>query len=239
MNRLIHISECASTNDEILNFLDQSPLKNEDILALYTLRQKHGRGQYGNSWITKDDDNIAISFAINPKTFHYNNHAIINYYTAVILRDFIANLTDMPSYIKWPNDLIIKNKKVSGILLEHKNGYLIIGIGINVLQKEFKGIDSAGSLYTQTGIKYNPHEVAEQFFDYFVRKIACEIPKGELLKTLNKYLYKCLEVAVFEIGGVRQNGIIQYADENGRLWVELDGKTNVQSFYHKEIKLMF
>lgn len=238
MHRLVHIPECPSTNDEILNLIT-SPLKKDEVIALYTLRQTQGKGQYGNKWTTQNDKNIAISFALHPKALSHNDLAIINYYTAVILREFIANLTDTPLYIKWPNDLILKHKKISGILLEQKQQHLIIGIGINVLQTDFNQITTAGSLLTQTHQKFEPHQLAKDFYHYFANAILRENSTDKILETLNQHLYKRGQVAVFEIDGVRQNGIIRYADQDGYLWIFLEDQLKPQAFYHKEVKLLF
>ncbi|WKS95461.1 biotin--[acetyl-CoA-carboxylase] ligase [Riemerella columbina] len=237
MPRLLHIPECSSTNDEIIHLLNP-PLRQGEILALYTLRQKRGKGQYGNTWQSQEDQNIAMSFAVNPQTFSHNL-SLINYYTAVILRDFIANLTDVQPDIKWPNDIILKHKKICGILLEQKHQHLIIGIGINVLQDDFQDITKAGSLYTQTQQKYNPHQLATAFFEFFSRCISETTSQEAILADFNKHLYKKGQVAVFEKNGIRQNGIIQQADENGYLWIQLENAPELQAFYHKEISLLY
>ncbi|WP_449399840.1 hypothetical protein [Chryseobacterium wanjuense] len=45
---------------------------------------------------------------------------MFNYYTAIVIRDYLANLTENNVKIKWPNDIILKNKKIVGILIEKK-----------------------------------------------------------------------------------------------------------------------
>ncbi|WP_435523630.1 hypothetical protein [Chryseobacterium indoltheticum] len=54
----------------------------------------------------------------------------------------------------------------------------------------------------------------------------------------NSNLFRKDEVSVFELDNVRQNGIIKNADENGNIWIELE-QSGLQSFYHKEIKLLY
>lgn len=238
MTKLIHISECLSTNDEILKHIE-SPLEKEDLLALYTLRQRQGKGQYGNQWLSNDDENIAISFALDATSIPHSVSSI-NYHTAIITRDFIANLTDSPTKIKWPNDIILKNKKIGGILLERKAQYLIIGIGLNILQSHFPDLHRAGSVYTQTRLRLDPHTTAKNFFAFFKHRILQEHSTQNLLKDFNRHLYKRGEVAVFETpNGIRQNGIIQKADENGFLWILFEQNDFARKFYHKEVKMHF
>ncbi|HMU06361.1 MAG TPA: biotin--[acetyl-CoA-carboxylase] ligase, partial [Kaistella sp.] len=164
------------------------------------------------------------------------------FHTAAILRDFLANLTKTEAAIKWPNDLIIKNKKVSGILIEKKTinekSYFIIGIGLNVLQENFENLPKAGSLLTQTGIQFNLEDLTNQLHEFILNHISEEITDENLLAKLNVNLFRKDLVSVFEIKGLRQNGIIQNVDENGFLWVDLENE-GLKKFFHKEIELLY
>ena len=159
----------------------------------------------------------------------------------MLVKKFIANLTDKSVKIKWPNDIIVQNKKVCGILLEKKkikgNQYFIIGIGINILQEEFDDISNAGSLYTQTKGCFDLKEFTEDFHIIMTQNLKLIPSESEILNLFNKNLYKKDEISVFEKEEVRQNGIIRFADENGEIHIEFEN--GVQSFYHKEIKLLY
>ncbi|MRM85712.1 biotin--[acetyl-CoA-carboxylase] ligase [Riemerella anatipestifer] len=236
MKILHHLTECNSTNDEIINFVP-SILQKEDLVGVYTLSQTRGKGQYGNSWEINPNENIAISMAVSLDKFPFAV-SIINYYTAIIVRDFIANLTQIQPKIKWPNDIILNQKKISGILLEKKNNCLVIGIGINVLQQNFERFPKAGSIYTQTHRSFEPHLLAKEFFEFFANEIAQPKTEIQVLEILNNTLFKKNEVCVFDIKGVRQNGIIRKADAEGYLWIELEDE-RLHRFYHKEIQMLY
>jgi BirA family biotin operon repressor/biotin-[acetyl-CoA-carboxylase] ligase len=236
MTSLIYLDHCTSTNDEIIDFINTRYLE-EDFLTVYTFNQTHGRGQYGNTWENSPQENLAFSFAIKNKNFS-TSPILLNYYTAIIIRDFIANLTQTEVKIKWPNDIILKNKKICGMLFEKKGDYLITGIGINILQKNFEGLPKGGSLFTQTGLKFDLKTLAESLHHYILGKlIQNEIPE-DILETYNTHLFKRHEVSVFEKDHSRQNGIIQSADESGNLWIELENE-GLQKFFHKEIELLY
>lgn len=233
MSPLLYLQHCLSTNDEILfhpNF------QSTDVIGMYTFHQTKGRGQYGNSWKTTEHQNVAFTIAVD-ETHFKNSGALINFYTAVILRDFIANLTKSEVKIKWPNDLIIKNKKVAGILIEKKARKYIIGIGINVLQKDFIDLPKAGSILTQTGQMVDLHLLAQGLFHSFSHLFNLKIPE-DIVSVYNKHLFRKDEISVFEIKGVRQNGIIQQTDSGGYLWINLE-KDGVRNFFHKEIELLY
>ena len=236
MNSLIYFNNCASTQDELIDFLNQHYLS-EDFLAVYTFNQTKGRGQYGNSWENLPEKNLAYSFALKTKNINVSD-TCFNFYTAILVRDFIANLTKTEVKIKWPNDLILKNKKICGMLFEKSKNYFVVGIGINILQENFKNLPKAGSVLSQTGLSFELKAFTESLHQYlFEHLVQKEIPNN-ILELYHLHLYRKNEVSVFEKNEVRQNGIIQNVDENGYIWIDLENE-GLQKFFHKEIGLLY
>lgn len=236
MNSLIYFNNCASTQDELIDFLNQHYLS-EDFLAVYTFNQTKGRGQYGNSWENLPEENLAYSFALKTKNINVSD-TCFNFYTAILVRDFIANLTKTEVKIKWPNDLILKNKKICGMLFEKNKNYFMVGIGINILQENFKNLPKAGSILSQTGLSFELKGFTESFHQYlFEHLVQKEIPNN-ILELYHLHLYRKNEVSVFEKNEVRQNGIIKNVDENGYIWIDLENE-GLQKFFHKEIELLY
>ena len=236
MNSLIYFNNCASTQDELIDFLNQHYLS-EDFLAVYTFNQTKGRGQYGNSWENLPEENLAYSFALKTKNINVSD-TCFNFYTAILVRDFIANLTKTEAKIKWPNDLILKNKKICGMLFEKNKNYFVVGIGINILQENFKNLPKAGSVLSQTGLSFELKAFTESLHQYlFEHLVQKEIPNN-ILELYHLHLYRKNEVSVFEKNEVRQNGIIKNVDENGYIWIDLENE-GLQKFFHKEIELLY
>lgn len=236
MNSLIYFNNCASTQDELIDFLNQHYLS-EDFLAVYTFNQTKGRGQYGNSWENLPEENLAYSFALKTKNINVSD-TCFNFYTAILVRDFIANLTKTEVKIKWPNDLILKNKKICGMLFEKDKNYFVVGIGINILQENFKNLPKAGSILSQTGLSFELKAFTESLHQYlFEHLVQKEIP-NDVLELYHLHLYRKNQVSVFEKNEVRQNGIIQNVDENGYIWIDLENE-GLQKFFHKEIELLY
>lgn len=237
MSELFFLKECSSTNDEISQVLLYPHL---NFVGLYTFNQTKGRGQYGNSWISNADQNLAYTIAIKTKNTLLSDF-LFNYYTATAIREFLAIVTDLQVQIKWPNDLILNRKKIAGILLEKKrfNGenYFIIGCGINILQEKFGKISNAGSILTQTGKKVDMQSFTKELHQFLVKKFKNIDSEDAVLAHFNSNLFRKDEISVFEINEMRQNGIIRKAGEKGEIWVELED--GVQSFYHKEIKHLY
>ena len=236
MNSLIYFNNCASTQDELIDFLNQHYLS-EDFLAVYTFNQTKGRGQYGNSWENLPEENLAYSFALKTKNINISD-TFFNFYTAILVRDFIANLTKTEVKIKWPNDLILKNKKICGMLFEKNKNYFVVGIGINILQENFKNLPKAGSILSQTGLSFELKAFTESLHQYlFEHLVQKEIPNN-ILELYHLHLYRKNEVSVFEKNEVRQNGIIKNVDETGHIWIDLENE-GLQKFFHKEIELLY
>ena len=236
MNSLIYFNNCTSTQDELIDFLNQHYLS-EDFLAVYTFNQTKGRGQYGNSWENLPEENLAYSFALKTKNINVSD-TCFNFYTAILVRDFIANLTKTEVKIKWPNDLILKNKKICGMLFEKNKNYFVVGIGINILQENFKNLPKAGSILSQTGLSFELKAFTESLHQYlFEHLVQKEIPNN-ILELYHLHLYRKNEVSVFEKNEVRQNGIIKNVDETGHIWIDLENE-GLQKFFHKEIELLY
>jgi len=237
MNSILYTKSVGSTNDLILDFIDP---KSNGIFAVYTFDQTRGRGQYGNTWNMQQDKNIAYSFAIKAKQIKLRN-SVFNFYTANALRNFITEITKTNTKLKWPNDIILGNKKISGILIEKikvKNvEYYVAGMGINILQQDFDNINSAGSIKTQTGLNLDLHQFAKGLHE-LICKIMSDFPSEEkILTEYNEHLFRKDEISVFEINSIRQNGIIRAVDIDGFLNVELE--SGMKRFFHKEITLLY
>lgn len=237
MAQLFYLKECSSTNDEVSKFL---LYENSDFIALHTFNQTKGRGQYGNTWSSTAEKNLAYTLAVSIHHFTVTDF-MFNYYTAIVIRDFLANLTETDVKIKWPNDIILKNKKIVGILIEKKKinqkNYFIIGAGFNILQEKFDEISNAGSLLTQIGKKFDLDKLSEDLHYFLIERLKNIPSEQSIMEQFNQHLFRKDEISVFEIDKKRQNGIIKFSDEKGEIWIELE--EGLRSFYHKQIKLLY
>ncbi|RJP29612.1 MAG: biotin--[acetyl-CoA-carboxylase] ligase [Candidatus Omnitrophota bacterium] len=112
--------------------------------------QSKGRGRLGRSWISPKFKGIYLSVILRPK-ISPNAIPVITLLSAVSICEAIHNITGLSCQIKWPNDVLIANKKVSGVLTElnaeaDQTSFVIIGAGINVNNDKKDLIASATSL---------------------------------------------------------------------------------------------
>lgn len=239
MHWIITVPQCSSTNDEILKHLDG--LKPSDTLSLYTFDQTQGRGQYGNVWKMAPRQNLAFSMAFLCKKISLPSHPF-NFHTANVVRRFIAKKTEKAAQVKWPNDVILLGKKVSGMLIERKTiaqkEFFIVGIGINILQENFEHLPKSGSIFTQTAQTFDLVEWTEEMHSFIVKHLFEPLNEKQILEEFNQHLFRRGKISVFEIQGIRQNGIIQYTDTQGFLWINLENNS-IRKFYHKEVELLY
>ena len=137
---IIVLDQVDSTNNYLKSKLSNfKPLP--ELTAIMAKHQTHGRGQRENSWLATPDLNLTFSIVLHPKLIHPQDHFLINIIISLGITDWLKS-QHIPASIKWPNDLMIANKKIGGILIENslnKNTIRqsIVGIGINVNQLIF------------------------------------------------------------------------------------------------------
>ena len=141
--KLIKFKCVKSTNDEAIRIIRSK--KNHQGIVVSNFQTK-GRGTMGKKWISqKGNFFVSIFFELKKTMPGFKEFSLIN---PVILKKILNQYSSYQVKIKWPNDLLIKNRKVCGILQElikfEKKFFLIIGIGINTVRspksKVFKGI---------------------------------------------------------------------------------------------------
>ena len=130
---VIYYPSVTSTNDIARQ---QALAKAPEGTAVIAERQTTGRGRLKRAWVSPQG-NIAVTIILYPA--RKNLHFLTMLAALAVLRS-IEKTTGLKCQLKWPNDVLINNKKVCGILLESQAAsdsvdYAIIGIGINVNMK--------------------------------------------------------------------------------------------------------
>ena len=130
---LVHFKEIDSTN----NYLKNSYQLLSDFTFASTDYQSHGKGRNDRVWESESGENLMFSFLIKNEKL-MKESAILSILTAVEVAKEIERYDIDNVAIKWPNDVLINDKKVCGILLEGQvPNYLVVGVGLNVNQKAF------------------------------------------------------------------------------------------------------
>ena len=131
--KILRFKKLISTNDTAIRMIRSSNLMYGMIIAE---RQINGRGQYGRKWISLKG-NLFVSFFYNLDNINLNMTQITKI-NCVLVKKLISKYYKKRIIYKKPNDLLIKGKKICGILQETINKlnkkFLIVGIGINLVK---------------------------------------------------------------------------------------------------------
>ena len=167
----IYYKEIDSTQKEVWRRIENKNIDNGTLILADI--QTDGIGTHGRKWYTSQKENIAFSFVIYPN-IQIQKIENLTVEIAETLLEVFQKIYSIQLAIKNPNDIIIKNKKVGGILAETKlRGEqiecLVIGIGINTNQQKFtKEIENiATSIKNEFHIKVDNLEVITEFCNLF------------------------------------------------------------------------
>lgn len=136
----ISLLEIDSTNNYASNLMKSERLPHGTVITAQF--QTQGRGQRENSWEGTSDQNLAATWIFHFKDLKVTNGFVYNQSIALAVRQSIQDWIHQSVYIKWPNDIIVKDKKIAGILIEN---YIqgdeikssLCGIGVNIFQTHF------------------------------------------------------------------------------------------------------
>lgn len=234
---LVFVPECPSTNTHALQISQQSPV-NEGTLVI-TDHQTAGKGQRGNIWEAEPGRNLTFSLILKPRFLAVNKQFFLNIAVCLALKDYLKEKTSDNIYIKWPNDILVHGKKISGVLIENQlRGatitQAIVGVGLNINQKEFQTA-SATSLSLVTGEQYSLNEELSLLISC-VESRYLQLRGGQYELLMNEYLgglFRRHEKHSFSSNGLLFEGVIEDLDEAGRLRILVGDE--VRAFGVKEV----
>lgn len=150
-------------------YLKENQQKYKEKTVIIANRQTGGIGTKGRSWFTGSSKNIAMSILYRPMC-DIKDLDGLTVKIAKVLQEEIQKLYNIDLKIKEPNDLMLNNKKICGILTEtniigNKINYLIISIGFNVNETDFpEELENiATSLKKETGKEFDKEEIIQRF----------------------------------------------------------------------------
>ena len=171
--QVLVLAETNSTNDYLLQndiYLCQSGL------AVLALSQTAGRGRLGRSWQAGGQGNLACSLSLDPRPYPVPVYSF-TLLAGLALRRAVAGWGLEECQLKWPNDLLVRGKKMAGILCESavssQGPRLVVGLGVNLsggveqFPPELQSVVT--TLEAETGRKLG----AELLLQFFLRELGC------------------------------------------------------------------
>ena len=228
-----------STNDEATA---PQYVEGDIILAQ---RQTAGRGQRGHTWESALGENLTFSLLLEPLFLPPSEQFLISECVALGVCDALLHY-GIEAQIKWTNDIYIGDRKLAGILIEHKLqgsalARTVAGIGLNVNQKAFSDdLPNPISMAQATGREFDREEVLQTVATSLMARYE-QLREGgakELQADYHQRLYRLGQEHCYALpDGSRFRGIIRGVEPTGALRIENE-RGELLSFLFKEVEFV-
>ena len=231
LKRWVFLQQTDSTNLEVKRAAGEG---DEGPTLFVAEEQTAGRGRRGRNWSSPPGSGIWMSLLLRPK-LRPERASMLTLVTALAVTDGIREVTGLEAAIKWPNDVVVRGKKVAGILTEMSTDldrieFVVIGIGINVNTHSFPEEirEVATSLAIEQGMETARTPIIAAVWKQFARYEKLFEEKGSF--TALKERYEALlanrgrEVRVLDPDG-EYCGVAEGITEGGELLVRREDQS--------------
>ncbi len=173
--------------------------------------QTAGRGRTGNKWVSPAKKNSLFSLVVQVPKERKQELSILSPLVSIAIQEQLVRWKIENIRIKWPNDILVFDKKICGLLIEiihlDQNPYAIIGVGLNInlTQEECSHFleKPITSLFVETKTVWDIQKTTYNL----IEAIFCALSSQETADTiLNKWIEKCSWMIESEIKTHRSNG---------------------------------
>ena len=238
--QIIKLNAIDSTNCYLADLVSKIPLK--DYAVVVAQYQSAGRGQRDSNWQSEKGKNLIISILKKNIEIKVQDQFEINMRVSIAILMALKTFEIPNLSVKWPNDILSDNKKISGVLIQlltkkQKINQAIIGIGINVNQTHFNNLPQATSMKSISGTAFDievlTKELMAQLKHYF------EVPNTDkLMSEYESVLFKKNKPSAFVNNkGVSFMGVILGVSKSGMLRVQ--SEKAIEEFDLKSIQMLY
>jgi BirA family transcriptional regulator, biotin operon repressor / biotin---[acetyl-CoA-carboxylase] ligase len=213
------LDEVGSTNDHALSLAGK-----RTTAIVVARRQTKGRGRFRREWFS-DEGSLTASLLLFTDRPDFSRPSFLIHLAGLALARAVEQTAGLPTQIRWPNDLIIGDKKLAGILCEGRRRAVAVGIGLNVNQEQFpEELPDAVSLSMATGKRWDKFYLLENFLREMFSNIE-QTGKGESaqvvaeIKRRSSIMHRRVEVRTLLR---RHVGTVIDLDAEGRIVLRTD-----------------
>ncbi len=189
---------------------------------VYAITQSQGRGRLGRVW-ESPKGGAYFSVILKPKR-PAADIPQLSLVAGLAAAEGIRQLCRLYPNVRWPNDILVNDKKVAGILVENKSSIVVVGIGVNVKTKSSDLPDTATDLAHHVKNCPHPHQVAgalwrrlSKWYDIWSKE-----GFGPVREALRPWMSHFGQPVHITAGNTRFEATATDLDESGRLVVRLD-----------------
>ena len=196
-------------------YLKENYQEFDNLTLVYANHQTEGRGRLGRVWI--DNDDLLFSILVKENLTRPTDYTFLAALTILnVLKKY-----EVYAKIKWPNDLMVRKKKICGILLEgissDKVDAVVIGCGLNVNTTDFpKGLFfKTTSMKSEKNVSFDKEKLLDDIIIEF-ESLYKKYIKGklDLIDQVRENMYLLNRVINFTFNGKQQIGVIKGIDDN-------------------------
>ena len=225
--------EIDSTNDEAKRMhLDK------EFEVLVANKQTNGRGRQGKKWLSPDSGNIYMTIC----TENDLSFAPASLIAGLVCINSISQLNDFVELgLKWPNDILMENKKIGGILVEkefiNENIKTIVGIGINLNIKDIKDKEYWWGDLSKYNFDKDRNELIKLIIQNFIKFY------DEKINWIDAWRLKCMhidkEIEIYENNVLQKKAIFKDINLEGNAIIDTSkgikilqsGQINIKGIY--------
>ena len=216
-----------STNEAAWQcFIDGTP----DGTLILTDNQTSGKGRRQNKWNSTPDKSLTFSFILHSE-LELEKIGLLPLLTGISIVNGITAATAIQTGLKWPNDIMLNDKKMGGILIESKqtgNGLgVVVGVGLNINENAqdipHTPRDNAISLAMFSGQNHSREQILSAILNEFETLYDNQIDSIIPLWT-DRCIHQDREVSFHSERG-KQQGIFQGISSLGHAEIQINGKT--------------
>ncbi len=237
---LVYLPEIDSTN----SYAKKNIYTDSVVISSF---QKKGRGRFERVWYSDKNKNVLMSIVLCNSSLPSN---LVNFYLSVItydvLKDFLKNYDNIILDLKWPNDILLNNKKIAGILSESVNSNngrrYILGLGLNINQDNFPAElnNKVTSLKIETKKCYSIEDIIISLVYQFYKNIF--LFTGNIIHEWKKRTFVIGKRIKFNNGRYVSDATVINIADDGSIALEINEENNskkIQSYYSGEISFIY
>jgi len=190
---ILYFDKLHSTQKYLIKQIKTGAINGE--IAIVAKEQTQGIGSRNSSWISKKGD-LTLSFAIKKNSLTEDLPTLsASIYFAFFFKEILHEI-DKECWLKWPNDIYKKNKKIAGLITQPIKDYFVVGIGLNLIKKdnEFGYLDTKINVNKMLNSYFMLLKKREKWQEV-LKKFRVEFEKQKSLKVHIKGKLKTLKYA--------------------------------------------
>jgi BirA family biotin operon repressor/biotin-[acetyl-CoA-carboxylase] ligase len=233
---IIRLKQVESTNTWAKEALAEGAIPVNTVIVAET--QTAGRGQLLTKWHDEPGKNLIFTLVFKPKQTMAHQYFRINAAVSLALMDALHGIEGLA--VKWPNDIIVNEKKLAGILIEtlvkgDKIDQVNAGIGLNVNQLQFPDGLNATSLALEQHTQVNLDELLFKLLTELNNRIN-DLANSSLITNYNNKLFGRGEELCFEDNSGQFKAKVIGVDDDGLLNLKISDEHPPRSYRFKEVK---